>query len=102
MEVEDEKNHGLVQEELRESNGDEVYQVVMENKYKVDIKYEYLEKSPGEGDVDKEGYVGVAREEIRLWVFAALNKLVVANQKCKNPRHLLDQTKVVNCVVMKM
>ena len=50
--------------EVREGNGDEGDEVVVENKYKGNIKYEYLEKSPVGGNIGRGGYVGSSGEEI--------------------------------------
>ena len=40
--------------------------MVLENKYKGDIKYEDLRQYPGGGYIRRGGYVGGAGEEIRL------------------------------------
>ena len=48
----------MIREEVREGNGDEGDEVVLDNKYKIYIKYEDLEQSTGGGNIGKGGYVG--------------------------------------------
>ena len=48
---------------MREGNIDEGGEVVLENNYKVDIKYEYLVQYPGGGDIWGGGWVGGAGEK---------------------------------------
>ena len=63
--VEEGEDQELIEEGVREGNGDEG---VLENKYKGGIKYEDLEQSPGGGNIGRGGYVDSAGEEIRRWV----------------------------------